>query len=155
MSIISSFSVLLTLVSLIVFYAVPKGHQWKVLLAASFLYFAMCSPIGTGVVIVCSLVSYFAAKAFSRISKRSGKRALLALIVWNGLALGVIGALQQVTHASGPLWLDEGIKGAYFFSTFGYPNMAGDYFTTLFGLSIGLWRWQLDDMRRKEIPGVR
>ena len=81
---------------------------------------------------------------------KRGKRMLLALIVWNGLALGVIGALQQVTHASGPLWLDEGIKGAYFFSTFGYPNMAGDYFTTLFGLSIGLWRWQLDDMRRKE-----
>jgi len=81
---------------------------------------------------------------------KRGKRALLSLIVWNGLALGVIGALQQVTHASGPLWLDEGIKSAYFFSTFGYPNMAGDYFTTLFGLSIGLWRWQLDDMRRKE-----
>ena len=81
---------------------------------------------------------------------KRGKRALLSLIVWNGLALGVLGALQQVTHATGPLWIDEGVKGTYFFSTFGYPNMAGDYFTTLFGLSIGLWRWQLDDMRRKE-----
>ena len=28
--------------------------------------------------------------------------------------------------------------------------MAGDYFTTLFALSIGLWRWHLDDVRRKE-----
>lgn len=81
---------------------------------------------------------------------KRGKRSLLALVVWNGLALGIIGALQQVMHAKGPLWVEECFQEAYFFSTFGYPNMAGDYFTTLFALSFALWRWHLDDMRRKE-----
>ena len=96
---------------------------------------------------VPSLVALIATK--HSMLKR-GKRALLSLVVWNGLALGVIGALQQVTHAKGPLWVEECFQQAYFFSTFGYPNMAGDYFTTLFALSFGLWRWHLDDMRRKE-----
>ncbi len=81
---------------------------------------------------------------------KRGKRNLLALVVWNGLALGVLGALQQVTSAKGPLWFDDCLASAYFFSTFGYPNMAGDYFTTLFCIAFGLWRWHLDDMRRKE-----
>ena len=96
---------------------------------------------------VPSLVAVIATK---HAMLKRGKRALLALVVWNGLALGVIGALQQITHAKGPLWVEECVQNAYFFSTFGYPNMAGDYFTTLFGLAFGLWRWHLDDMRRKE-----
>ena len=96
---------------------------------------------------VPSLVALIATK--HSMLKR-GKRALLSLVVWNGLALGVIGAIQQVTHAKGPLWVEECFQTAYFFSTFGYPNMAGDYFTTLFAISFGLWRWHLDDMRRKE-----
>ena len=83
--------------------------------------------------------------------QKSGKRTLLAMIVWNGLALGVIGALQQMTEAQGPLWRDDAVQKAYFFSTFGYPNMAGDYFTTLFGLAVGLWRWRLDEVRQEEL----
>ena len=79
---------------------------------------------------------------------KRGKRALLSMIVWNGLALGVVGAIQQATEAKGPLWVEECFQSAYFFSTFGYPNMAGDYFTTLFGLSVGLWRWKLDESAR-------
>ena len=97
---------------------------------------------------VPSLVALIATK--HSMLKR-GKRALLSLVVWNGLALGILGAVQQVTHAKGPLWVEECFQNAYFFSTFGYPNMAGDYFTTLFALSIGLWRWHLDDVRRKEL----
>ncbi len=78
---------------------------------------------------------------------KRGKRLVLEIIVWNGLGLSLIGAIQQVTGAEAPLWGDfEGTK-AYFFSTFGYPNMGGDYFTTLFGLSVGLWRWKLDLIR--------
>ena len=76
---------------------------------------------------------------------RRGKRLVLSLIVWNGLALAVLGFVQHATDAHGPLWTE--MKGfAYpgragdFFSTFGYPNMAGDYFTTLFGLAVALWR---------------
>ena len=79
---------------------------------------------------------------------KSGKRVLMSLVVWNGLVLGVIGAIQQMTSAQGPLWVEACFQKAYFFSTFGYPNMAGDYFTTLFGLSVGLWRWNLDEMAR-------
>lgn len=81
---------------------------------------------------------------------KHGKRALLSLVVWNGLALGVIGALQQISNAEGPLWVDACKQNAYFFATFGYPNMAGDYFTTLFGIAIGLWRWNIDEFSKKQ-----
>lgn len=75
---------------------------------------------------------------------KRGKRVLLELIVWNGFLLCIVGMCQSATGAAGPLWQElEGTR-AYFFSTFGYPNMAGDYFTTLFGLSVGLWRWKVD-----------
>ena len=72
---------------------------------------------------------------------KRGKRTLLELLVWNGLALSLIGLLQRVTGAEGPLWLSAKGNTAYFFSTFGYPNMGGDYFTTLFAISYALWRW--------------
>lgn len=80
---------------------------------------------------------------------RPGKRLVLELIVWNGLVLAVLGAVQQVTGAKFPLWREFSSAPVYFFSTFGYPNMAGDYFTTLFGLSVGLWRWKLEVARAK------
>ena len=88
---------------------------------------------------------------------KRGKRMLLAMVVWNGLALGVVGALQQMTEAKGPLWVEECFQNAYFFSTFGYPNMAGDYFTTLFGLAVGLWRWNLDELAKEpsEVKAAR
>ncbi len=81
---------------------------------------------------------------------KRGKRLLLELIVWNGLALAAVGFIQQVTGAEAPLWsgiFDDGER-AYFFSTFGYPNMGGDYFTTLFAIAIGLWRWKFDAARK-------
>ncbi len=80
---------------------------------------------------------------------KRGKRLVLELIVWNGVGLSLIGFLQQLTGAAGPLWHDFGRRTVYFFSTFGYPNMGGDYFTTLFGLSVGLWRWNLEEQRTK------
>lgn len=78
-----------------------------------------------------------------------GKRFALAMVVWNGFALALLGFLQHALDAPGPLWNGEtglpqvrGIqKGmAYFFSTFGYANMAGCYFVLLFGLAVALWR---------------
>ncbi len=81
---------------------------------------------------------------------KRGKRMVLEIIVWNGLGLSLIGAIQQVAGAPAPLWADFGPgPSAYFFSTFGYPNMGGDYFTTLFALSIGLWRWKLEVVRER------
>ena len=88
---------------------------------------------------------------------QSGKRLTLAIIVWNGLALAALGFLQHAIDAPGPLWNGEtglphvrGIqKGmADFFSTFGYANMAGCYFTLLFGLAVALWR---DTTRRAQL----
>lgn len=75
-----------------------------------------------------------------------GQRAVLALIVWNGLALAVLGFIQVASGAQGPYWtkLYADPKIGLFFATWGYPNMAGDYFTTLFGIAIAQWRWSCD-----------
>ena len=76
-----------------------------------------------------------------------GKRTLLALIVWNGVALSALGIVQHICGAESPLWAEGWGEKAYFFSTFGYPNMGGDYFTTLFALAVALWRWRLEEVR--------
>lgn len=73
-----------------------------------------------------------------------GKRSLLKIMVWNGALLAVLGLVQQVAEAPGPLWCDMNCDRNYFFSTFGYPNMAGDYFFLIFGLSVALWRWDIE-----------
>lgn len=80
---------------------------------------------------------------------RRGKRMVLELVVWNGVALALVGFLQQITGAEGPLWIGSDGQHPYFFSTFGYANMGGDYFTTLFGLSVGLWRWKVETVRKQ------
>ena len=81
---------------------------------------------------------------------RSGKRLVLELIVWNGVGVAVFGFVQSALGAPGPFWnTNPGtVYGTgEFFATFGYPNMAGDYFTTLFGLSLALWRHTIDEYR--------
>ena len=76
---------------------------------------------------------------------RDGKRLALELIVWNGVAMAAFGFLQTAMDAPGPFWdmppggTASSNHGSYF-SVFGYPNMAGDYFTLLFGISFALWR---------------
>lgn len=84
--------------------------------------------------------------------RRSGKILLLETVVWNGCALALLGFIQKAAQAPGPLWLDSGPGAAStFFSTFGYTNMAGDYFTTLFAIAVGLWRWRCDGIRAKAV----
>lgn len=80
---------------------------------------------------------------------RRGKILFLKMIVWNGAALAVLGFLQAATKADGPLWMvgSDGMPLRSFFSSFGYTNDAGDYFTTLFCIAVGLWRWQFDEAR--------
>ncbi len=78
---------------------------------------------------------------------RGGKRLMLEVVVWNGVALAALGFAQNALGAPGPLWNAEAGAAGYSFSTFGYPNMAGDYFTTLFGISLALWRRRVEDMR--------
>lgn len=78
-----------------------------------------------------------------------GKRLMLALVVWNGALLALLGFVQHALDAPGPLWSEASdllhrpgvqAKVGEFFSTFGYTNMAGAYFTLLFGISVAMWR---------------
>ena len=101
-------------------------------------------------VVVWFVPTFVAMLAVRHSLLKRGKRTVLEMIVWNGFALAMLGFVQSVMKAEAPLWGDfEGPK-AYFFSTFGYPNMGGDYFTTLFALAVGLWRWRFDAIRRDE-----
>ena len=84
---------------------------------------------------------------------KRGKCFFIELVVWNGVALAILGFVQQVLGAPAPLWLDVDFKLGHFFSTFGYPNMAGDYFTTLFALAVAAWRWRVKET--DEDPQVR
>ena len=68
---------------------------------------------------------------------KAGKRLLLEMMCWNGAALALLGFAQQATGAKSVFWGSE-IFG-HFFSTFGYPNFAGAFFTLLFAVSAGLW----------------
>ncbi len=87
---------------------------------------------------------------------REGTRLVLEMVVWNGLALSAIGLIQHVMGADSPLWADGWGQKAYFFSTFGYPNMGGDYFTTLFALAVAAWRWRADEaLYRTAVEGAR
>lgn len=83
---------------------------------------------------------------------KTGKKLTLELIVWNGVLLAILGFAQQLTEAEGPLWqaFTNVRHGGDFFSTFGYPNMGGDYFTTLFALSIGIWRDRIDPIVQED-----
>ena len=86
-----------------------------------------------------SLVAMIAARHSLR---RHGKRLLVEILVWNGVALAALGFAQLFTGACAPFWTDYH-PGLVFFASFGYPNMAGDYFTSLTFFAIGLWRWRL------------
>lgn len=68
---------------------------------------------------------------------KKGKRLLLEILCWNGAALALLGFAQVMTDAKSVFWGTEPFS--QFFSTFGYPNFAGAFFTLLFALSSGLW----------------
>lgn len=77
----------------------------------------------------------------------SGRKLLLEIILWNGFVLAVVGAIQISTGATGPLWTNLDNETAYFFSTFGYPNMAGCYFMMIFAIGMAVWRDKMERMR--------
>ncbi len=68
---------------------------------------------------------------------KKGKRILFEGLCWNGAALALLGLVQQATGAKSIFWGNEPFS--QFFSTFGYPNFAGAFFTLTFALSAGLW----------------
>lgn len=74
---------------------------------------------------------------------KKAKRALLEAICWNGAVLSFLGFLQIWSGTNKLLWLTP--LESYFFSTFGYPNFAGAFFTLVAALSIGLWFHQVTE----------
>lgn len=68
---------------------------------------------------------------------KRGKRLLLHALCWNAAALALLGFAQMITGATSVYWGAETFS--HFFSTFGYPNFAGAFFTLHFALATGLW----------------
>jgi hypothetical protein len=72
---------------------------------------------------------------------KKGKRLLLEGICWNGAALALLGFAQLLSGTTKLLWLKP--MESHFFSTFGYPNFAGAFFTLIAAISFGLWFYQV------------
>jgi len=68
---------------------------------------------------------------------KKGKRMLLLALCWNAAALALLGFAQLATGATSVYWGEQTFD--HFFSTFGYPNFAGAFFTLHFALAAGLW----------------
>ena len=81
-----------------------------------------------------------------------GKRLLVKLLVWNGFAVALLGFVQAASGAPGPLWdyVPNHAPGGYF-ATWGYPNMAGCYFTLMFALAAAMWRRGCEDAERERV----
>ena len=95
-------------------------------------------------VVVWFVPSLTALLAVRHALARHGRRTLVHALVWNGALLASLGFIQQATEAKAPFWLDIPNPVQYF-SSFGYPNMAGAFFVAIFAVSAGLWQ---DNVRR-------
>ena len=103
-------------------------------------------------VVLWFAVALPSAVAVSHSLTRRGKRLVVELIMWNGAAMAVFGFVQSAAGAPGPFWslTADGRGIGSFFSAFGYPNMAGAYFTAMFGLAVALWRDTCEQLRLEE-----
>ena len=68
---------------------------------------------------------------------KKGKRILLEVICWNAAVLAVLGFIQLWSGTDSIFWMTP--MPSYFFSSFGYPNLAGAFFTLTFAVSFGIW----------------
>lgn len=83
---------------------------------------------------------------------KRGKRLLLELICWNGAVLAAIGFAQVFTKTKELLWFVP--LESQFFSTFGYPNFAGAFFTLIFAISAGLWMYEATLFMQSEAVAI-
>ena len=76
---------------------------------------------------------------------KSGRRMFFEMLVWNGALLAVFGFVLIGMGATEPYAAKIDAMQEWrgrFFSTFGYPNMAGTYFVLMCALSVGVWRFR-------------
>jgi len=84
-----------------------------------------------------------AALAVRHAMDAAGRRLLLRLLVWNAAALALSGFAQMalgLTAIYGLIPIE-----VQFFSSFGYPNHAGAFFTFMLVVCAGLWLYERED----------
>lgn len=74
------------------------------------------------------------------VTRRSAAHAVLVALVINGAVLALVGILQKVTSAPGPLWFIKDAPG-YFVATFYYKNHGGAYFNLILVAALTLMLW--------------
>jgi hypothetical protein len=89
-----------------------------------------------------------AALAVRHAINANGRRLLLRILIWNAAALALSGCVQMALGC-------RAIYGmipiqAQFFSSFGYPNHAGAFFTFMLVVAGGFWLYERED----EVPGA-
>lgn len=120
-----------------------KTGKWSVALPP-YPYLPFCNVVtlhASTLLWFCpTLVAVLAAK--HGLLKKS-KRMLFEAICWIGVSLSLLGFAQLASGTKALLWLKP--LNVYFFSTFGYTNLAGAYFTMMAALSFGLWMQHLGE----------
>jgi len=86
-----------------------------------------------------------AALAVRHALDKSGRRLTIRLIVFSAAALALFGFLEILTGARAPYWRAPLESASEFFASFGYSNMAADYFMATTILALAIWRQRLDE----------
>jgi hypothetical protein len=89
-----------------------------------------------------------AALAVRHAMDADGRRLLLRILIWNAAALALVGCVQMALGC-------RAIYGVIpiqcqFFSSFGYPNHAGAFFTFMLVVAGGFWLYERED----GVPGA-
>lgn len=87
-------------------------------------------------VLIWFFAVFVALMAVRHALNRSGKYLMLQIFVYNGALLSFLGLAQFLTCPDKLFWYRQ--MPVYFFSTFGYPNHAGAFFTLTTALNLGL-----------------
>ncbi|MBM4165299.1 MAG: O-antigen ligase family protein, partial [Lentisphaerae bacterium] len=84
-----------------------------------------------------------AALAVRHAMDADGRRLLLRILIWNAAALALSGCVQMALGCRAIYGVIP-IK-AQFFSSFGYPNHAGAFFTFMLVVAGGFWLYERED----------
>ncbi len=84
------------------------------------------------------------------ISKK-GQRFVFAVMLMNGIVLAVVGLAQYFSGTGKILWIFSPDKGDYFYSTFGYENFGGAFFTLIFAVACGCLIDSIMQVRKERV----